>query len=247
MGFNIYVESDPNYSIHFSMWEWDRLLDILLWSKKIYTLPELQDRLTASNMNETHAKAKGAGQELVDFDMKEWEKKVKVKLADRSIMHVGGSRDKSGRYIFNNMSLELDMPLDEKELKEVKDKLVRQAAASLSLFQSLEDKMFYNKSKLPGLYGIHTNEFDLSYDGCWQLYDFLLSLILPDDAPDIGRMLLGIGKKAVGKRHPSLSESFMDSICGELIDSDMLGKITRLLGILVNGIQNGGDSLVMIR
>ena len=244
MGFDIYVESDPEYSVHFSMWEWDRVLDILLWSKKIYTLPELQSRLTASNMKETSSKAEGAGKDIVDFDMKEWEKKVRLEKsnddAENATMHVGGYREKSGRFIFNSITCALKTELDRKSVKT----LTRQAAVSLSHFQGLEDKMFDNREKAKGFYGMHTNEFDISYETCWELYDILLSLF--DGIPDLCRMHPGT-PIIIGKRLPSVGRTFLDELAEEYVGAETMVKFARLVGILINGIMSPGKSPVVIR
>jgi hypothetical protein len=244
MGFDIYIESDPEYSVHFSMWEWDRILDIFLWSKKIYTLPELQSRLTASNMKETSSKAEGAGQDMTDFDLKEWEKRVRLESksddSERATMHVGGYREKSGRFIFNSMTCSLGTELDKKSVKT----LTRQAAVSLSHFQGLEDKMFDNKETAEGFYGMHTNEFDISYETCWELYDILLSLF--NEMPDICRSL-GEAPIIIGDRLPSVGRTFFDEIAEEYLGVETMVKFARLMGILINGIMSPDKSPVVIR
>ena len=57
MGFLIHTKENPEYDVHFSMWEWGRFLDLIIWSNDIITLDELKAKLNASNIKESNAKA----------------------------------------------------------------------------------------------------------------------------------------------------------------------------------------------
>ena len=243
MGFLIHTKEHPEYQIHFSMWEWGRFLDLILWSNDLITLDELKESLTKSNLKESNSKAEQLGIKPTDFDLDEWAEKVRVEKGDtkqkKSIINVHSTPDATGRNIFEGVSqtLPLDIEIQEKDI----EKMVQTAAISLSVFQELEDKMFYNKDKLGHLYGIQGNDFDFTRKGCWEIYNTITSLITGDiDFLDImeesGMPPLTDRPK---KRRKSKAEEFLkadDSIAGEYIPIEMLGKMARLNGIVINGI-----------
>lgn len=244
MGFLIHTKEHPDYDVHFSMWEWGRFLDLILWSNDLITLDELKESLTKSNLKESNAKAGQLGIKPIDFDLDEWAKKVKVERGDtkqqhKSIINVHATPDATGRNIYEGVSQTI--PSDVVLGKEAMNKMVQTAAISLSVFQELEDKMFYNKDKLGHLYGIQGNEFDFTREGCWEIYNTITSLITGDiDFLDImeesGMPPLTDRHK---KRRKSKDKLFLkddDSIVGEYIPKEMLGKIARLNGIIINGI-----------
>tara|TARA_Y100001938_G_C8088164_1_gene433364 strand:- start:1552 stop:2307 length:756 start_codon:yes stop_codon:yes gene_type:complete len=251
MGFLIHTKEHPEYQIHFSMWEWGRFLDLILWSNDIITLDELKESLTKSNLKESNAKAEQLGIKPTDFDLDEWTEKVRVEKGNsknKSIINVHSTPDATGRNIFEGVSqtLPLDIEIEEKDI----EKMVQTAAISLSVFQELEDKMFYNKDKLGHLYGIQGNDFDFTREGCWEIYNTITSLITGDiDFLDImeesGMPSLTDRPK---KRRKSKADVFLkadDSIAGEYIPIEMLGKMARLNGIVINGIC--ADQQVIVR
>ena len=251
MGFLIHTKEHPDYQIHFSMWEWGRFLDLILWSNDLITLDELKESLTKSNLRESNSKAQQLGIKPTDFDLDEWTEKVRVEKGDskqhKSIINVHATPDATGRNIYEGVSQTIPSNVDFG--KEAIDAMVRTAAISLSVFQELEDKMFYNKDKLGHLYGIQGNDFDFTRKGCWEIYNTITSLITGDlDFLDImeesGMPPLTDRPK---KRRKSKTEEFLkadDSIAGEYIPMEMLGKMARLNGIVINGITGGQQVIV---
>ena len=256
MGYDIYSETEPEYRIKYSIWEWDRLLLALLWSKQIYTTAEFKTALQQSVNEESSAKAAMAGEDPVDFDMEEFEGRIPVRKTGsketRPVMNVSGHHDKSGRYIFNTAMLEVG----DKVSQEAIDEWKVIGAISLNFFQKVEDRMFKHKSTLPHLYGIQSNQFDLSVDACWDIYDLVLNTT--PGIPDIIRgeideltqpaliqaQLEGQFDMFKGELSPKRSsfradEALMEEIVHEYFTAGSWGKNARLFGIVVNGIMMG--------
>jgi len=239
MGFLIHTEEAPEYQVHFSMWEWGRVLDLILWSNDIIDLDELKDRLTASQLKESNAKAEQVGVNPAEFDLAEWQEKVKIEQKktkkEKEIIVVHSAPDETGRNIFDAIS----QTVSKEPTKEEMEKMVRTGAISLSVFQDLEDKMFDNKDKLGHLYGIQGNEFDFSRKACWEVYSSFTCIMTGDECFITELMDAGVVKlkhqRAV-KKKKSKQEDFLLEIVEEYLGLGTLAKMTRLTGILVNSI-----------
>ena len=241
----------PEYQVHFSMWEWGRFLDLILWSNNIIDLDELKDSLTASQLKESNAKAEQLGINPIEFDLAEWQDKVKVQqdvakekeTGEKNTINVHASPDKTGRNIYHGISLMVSEEPSEKDM----EKLVRTGAMSLSVFQDLEDKMFYNKNKLGHLYGIQGNDFDLSKKACWELYSAMTCFMTGDNCflEDMSTHgIIKLGHKRMVKKKKSMMDEFLKDVAEEYLGVEFVAKMARLTGIIINSIVNDEQAIV---
>ena len=100
------------------------------------------------------------------------------------------------------------------------------------------------------LYGIQGNDFDFTRKGCWEIYNTITSLITGDldFFGHNGRVGYAPSYGQTQEAKKIKAEEFLkadDSIAGEYIPIEMLGKMARLNGIVINGIV--GEQQVIVR
>ena len=90
MGFEIHPAEKPYYQATFTVWEWSRFLDLLLYSAGAINMEQMLNNIIHVSMMEAKALNHGKSEDdIANFDVTEYKKNVEVvKKADRSKMEI---------------------------------------------------------------------------------------------------------------------------------------------------------------
>lgn len=228
MGFEIHPEQNPDYQAKLSVWEWSRFLDMLLFSAGAIDMEQMQNNIVHVSMMEAKALNFGNEEDIVEFDVTEYKKNVKViKKEDRSRMELLDKEMPDGSRMFIGATLTLPIDTPEEAIEETTEMV----AVSVAAFQHMENKLFAAREKLPCFRALGQNGTTLQGDDIWALYDCMNNFFGPE-VPDMLRMTVFPNKERV---IPKLSDedgkSFVEFI-KENVQPHDIGNWPRIFGVI---------------
>tara|TARA_B100002019_G_scaffold220046_1_gene192719 strand:+ start:300 stop:1028 length:729 start_codon:yes stop_codon:yes gene_type:complete len=241
MGFEIHPAEKPYYQATFTVWEWSRFLDLLLYSAGAINMEQMLNNIIHVSMMEAKALNHGnSEEEIANFDVTEYKKNVEVvKKADRSKMEIidEDMPDGSKKFVGATVMMKEGTP------DEAVESMVEMVAVSIAVFQHMEDKLFAAREKVPCFRAFGRNGQEVKGDDIWAIYDCMMNFF-GGDVPDMLRMTSFPNKKRVIPKFSNKDSKAFHEFIKENVQPHDIGNWPRMMGVLGQTIEDG-DYLII--
>jgi hypothetical protein len=242
MGFDLYPKQQPEYTINVDIWEWARFVILQLWAEGKNGLEETKRLLMHISMIHNKSLAIQHDTPEEEFDLQEWEDKVKtkkVKLTRKknNVVKIISNPDENGKEIYEGFFLPI---LDEyKEESEI-ERHVKAIACCVAIFQFMEDKLWEVRHATV-LYGLFCNGTAFDVEKAERILSNMGLWIMSEDIIESMSEMMNLSLMD----RKSLHEVFMEELAGEYIPDSFMQYMPRVFGILIDASDEYGGGLII--
>jgi len=242
MGFDLYPKQQPEYTTKVDIWEWARFVVLQLWAEGKNSLEETKRLLMHISMIHNKSLAIQHDTPEEEFDLQEWEDKVKtkkVKLTRKkpNVIEIISSPDENGKEIYEGFFLPI---LGEyKEESEI-EKHVKTIACCVAIFQFMEDKLWEVRNDTV-LYGLFCNGREHDVEKVERILSNMSLWLMPEDIIEGLSEMMNLS--LMGRK--SLHKVFMEELMEEYISDSFMQYMPRVFGILIDASAEYGEGLII--